>query len=139
MAQRVDSFEKSFRFFLLEQSYLLKEFVDLRKKNDRDDCHGGPNSECHTLLDNNDTILTEEQIKAPHMKERLQLAALDCTALCYRFIGEEWSGMDWTGLDRSKLNQIRLDWAGLRCSEQHCTSLESAELDCSALHINTPH
>ena len=38
------------------------------EKQDRDDGHGGPNSECHTLLNNNDTILTEEQIKAPHMK-----------------------------------------------------------------------
>ena len=32
MAQRVDSFEKSFGFFLLELSYLLKEFVDCEKK-----------------------------------------------------------------------------------------------------------
>ena len=38
------------------------------EKQDRDDCHGRPNSEYHTLLNNNDTILTEEQIKAPHMK-----------------------------------------------------------------------
>ena len=37
MAQRVDSFEKSFGFFLLELSYLLKEFVDLRKKMLKDD------------------------------------------------------------------------------------------------------
>ncbi|CAH3135495.1 unnamed protein product [Pocillopora meandrina] len=98
MAQRVDSFEKSFAFFLLELSYLLKEFVDLRKK--IDDWHGGPNAECHTLLNNNDTILTEEQIKAPHMKERLQLAVLDCTALCYTLLersGVVWNGLDWTG------------------------------------------
>ena len=37
MAQRVDSFEKSFGFFLPELSYLLKEFVDLRKKMLKDD------------------------------------------------------------------------------------------------------
>ena len=37
MAQRADSFEKSFGFFLLELSYLLKEFVDLRKKMLKDD------------------------------------------------------------------------------------------------------
>ena len=37
IAQRVDSFEKSFGFFLLELSYLLKEFVDLRKKMLKDD------------------------------------------------------------------------------------------------------
>ena len=37
MAQRVDLFEKSFGFFLLELSYLLKEFVDLRKKMLKDD------------------------------------------------------------------------------------------------------
>ena len=34
--------------------------LNTKKKQNRDNWHGGPNSECHTLLNNNDTILTEE-------------------------------------------------------------------------------
>ena len=39
----MDLFEKSFGFFLLELSYLLKEFVDLRKKMLKDDPIGPSN------------------------------------------------------------------------------------------------